>query len=125
MLAPSQTRWLSFRACVHRILNQFDALKRYFLVVATEDPTCSSERISSSLNNMFTEAYLELLSYQLDIINYFNRLYQNEQPLIHLLKDQVEELIRRIAEDFKKIAYVIAIKMTVILIRQITVVMFH
>ena len=106
MLATSQTRWLSLQAWVDRILNQFDALKQYFLVVATEDPKYSNERISSSLNNMFTEAYLEFLSYQLDRINYVNRLYQSEKPVLHLLKDQVEELIRRIAEDIMEIAYV-------------------
>ena len=109
MLAPSQTRWLSLQAWVDRILNQFDALKHYILVVATEDPKYSNERISISLNNMFTEAYLEFLSYQLDRINYVNRLYQSEKPVLHLLKDQVEELIRRIAEDFMEIAYVIDI----------------
>ena len=92
---------LSFQACVHRILNQFDALKHYFLVLAIEDPTYSNERISSSLNNMFTEAYSEFLSYQLNRINSFNRIYQSEKPVLHLLKDQVEELIRRIAEDLK------------------------
>ena len=110
MLAPSQTRWLSLEACVHRMLNQFDAIKHYFLVVATEDPTYSNERVSSSLNNMFTEAYLEFLSYQFNRINSFNRLYQSEKPVLYLLKDQAEELIRRIAEDFMEIAYVKDIK---------------
>jgi len=68
LLAPSQTRWLSLESCVHRMLDQFDALKHYFLVVATEDPTCSKERISSSLNNMFTEAYLEFLTIELTLL---------------------------------------------------------
>ena len=71
MLTPSETRKLSLQASVRRILNQFDALKRYFLVVATEDPAYSNERISFSLNDMFTGAHLEFLSYQLDRINSF------------------------------------------------------
>lgn len=39
-----------------------------------------------------------------------NRLYQNEKPRLHLLKNQVEKLIRRIAEDFMEIAYETGIK---------------
>ena len=79
-------------------------------MVATEDPKYSNKRISPSLNNMFTEVYLEFLSYQLDRINSFNRLYQSEKSVLHLLKYQVEELIRRIPEDFMEIAYVKDIK---------------
>ncbi len=69
LLSPAQTRWLSLQACVNRILQQFDALRHYFLIVAMEDPTYSNDRINTSLGNRFTRAYLEFLSFQLERLN--------------------------------------------------------
>ena len=47
-----------------------------------------------------TQAYLEFLSYQLERLNAFNRLFQNEQPLLHNLKHVIEDLVKPIASDF-------------------------
>ncbi|CAB4045860.1 Hypothetical predicted protein [Paramuricea clavata] len=60
LLSPAQTRWLSFQACINRILEQYEALKQHFILVVNEDPTHTIERI-----HKFTLAYLEFLSYQL------------------------------------------------------------
>jgi hypothetical protein len=106
LLSPGQTRWLSLEACVNRILEQFVPLQNYFILAANEDPTHSNDRIVKSLHNKFNLAYLEFLSFQLERFNDFNRLFQSEKPLLHCLKDQVEELIRSTASDFMSITYV-------------------
>ena len=54
----------------------------------------------ASLQNHFTQAYLEFLSYQLERLNDFNRLFQSEQPLLHNLKHEIEGLVKSIASDF-------------------------
>jgi hypothetical protein len=81
ILSPGQTRWLSLQACVDRILEQFEALRNYFTLVVNEDPTHSNDRIHKSLENKFTLAYLEFLSYQLERFNSFNVMFQSERPL--------------------------------------------
>ena len=106
LLSPAQTRWLSLQACINRILEQNEALKQYFILIVNEDPTYCIERIHKSLQNKFTLAYLEFLSYQLERFNDFNLLFQCEKPVLHCLKPQVEMLLRSIAGDFMKRDYV-------------------
>ena len=106
LLAPAQTRWLSLEACVNRILEQYIALQNYFVLVANEDPTHSNDRILKSLQNKYTLAYLEFLSYQLQRFNNFNRLFQGERPLLQNLKEEVEGLIQSISSDFMEVPYV-------------------
>ena len=106
ILSPGQTRWLSLEACVNRILEQFQALQHYFVLVPNEDPTHGNDRILKSLNNKFTLAYLEFLSYQLQRLNAFNRLFQSERPCLHNLKGEIEGLIKSIASDFLDVQYV-------------------
>ena len=99
LLSPEQTRWLSLEACVNRILEQYEALKHYFVMAANEDPTHSNNRIVKSLHNKLNLAYLEFLSYQLQRFNAFNRLFQGESPLLHILKNEVEDLTTGAPED--------------------------
>ncbi|CAB4026400.1 zinc finger MYM-type 1-like [Paramuricea clavata] len=103
ILSPAQTRWLSLQECANQLLEQFEALTHYFTLTANEDPSHSNDRILASLQNRFTQAYLEFLSYQLERLNAFNRLFQSERPLLHMLKPEIESLIKSIACDFMKI----------------------
>ena len=100
ILSPAQTRWLSLQECVNRILEQYEALKNYFVLTANDDPSYTNDRTLASLQNHFTQAYLEFLSYQLERLNDFNRLFQSEQPLLHILKHEIEGLVKSIASDF-------------------------
>lgn len=103
LLSPTQTRWLSLQECVNRILEQYEALKNYFILAANEDPSNTNDRILASLHNRFKQAYLEFLSYQLERLNGFNRLFQSERPLLHNLKHEVESLLKSIASDFMQV----------------------
>lgn len=53
------------KACVTRILDQYDALKLYFRNVAFEDPTNTHDTILASLNNKFYEVYLQFMDFNL------------------------------------------------------------
>lgn len=75
-------------------------------MVANEDPTHGNDRILKSLNNKFTLAYLEFLSYQLQRLNAFNRLFQSERPCLHNRKGEIEGLIKSIASDFLDVQYI-------------------
>lgn len=93
-------------ACVNRIVEQFLGLQQYFVLVANEDPTHANGRILKSLHNKFTLAYLEFLSYQLQRLNAFNRLFQSERPCLHNLKGEIEGLIKSISSDFLNVQYI-------------------
>ena len=102
LLSPAQTRWLSLQECVSRLLEQYEALKHYFLFVANDNPSHTNDRILASLQNRFIQAYLEFLIYQLERLNGFSRLFQSEYFLLHSLKPEVEKL-KSIASDFMDI----------------------
>eukprot|EP00794_Sanderia_malayensis_P013200 gene13200-14550_t len=85
-----------------------DFKPKYFLLDMVECSDGSAKGIFFAKKQAFNghEGYLEFLSYQLDRIHSLNHLYQSDKPLLHVLKDQVEQLIKRIAEDFMEITYV-------------------
>ena len=91
---------------MNRILEQYQALKNYFILTANEDPSHTNDRILATLRNPFFQAYLEFLSFQLERFNAFNRLFQSERPLLHNLKIEVEGLLKAIASDFIKLSIV-------------------
>lgn len=76
ILSPATTRWLSLKACVDRVLEQYDVLAAYFRVEVLEDPSKVTDDILSALNNKFTRIYLEFMSYVSDcspiLTFYFN-----------------------------------------------------
>ncbi len=106
LLSPAQTRWVSLQECVNRFLEQFEALRHYFILTTNDDPSHTNDCILASLQNRFTQAYLKFLSFQLERLNAFNRLFQSEGPLLHMLKPETEGFIRSIACDFMKIEVV-------------------
>ena len=99
LLSPAQTRWLSLQECMNHILEQFIALKNYFIVTANEDLLHTNDRILAPLQNPFFQAYLGFLSFQLERFNAFNRLFQSERPLLHNLKIEVEGLLKAITSN--------------------------
>ena len=106
ILKSGQTRWLSMKGAVKRILEQYSALKLYLTSEVMEDPTHTNESILSSLNNKYTLAYLEFMDYSLGRFVSFNLLFQSETPLLHQLKDEVAKLILSICGDTLEISYI-------------------
>ena len=100
-----QTRWLSFESCVKRVLEQWDALRLYFLSVVAEkkDPSYTTKSILQSLSKEYLQAKLEFLSFQLHRLDEFNTLFQSSDPVLHHLRDEVHKLLKSIQSDFTKI----------------------
>lgn len=94
------------KSCVKRILENYNALKVYFTSVAFEDPTHTNDAILASLNNKFTEAYLEFMDFNLGRFVSFNLLFQSEMPQLHQLKSEVDKLIKSLCLDFMEVEYV-------------------
>jgi hypothetical protein len=102
LLKLSQTRWLSLESCVTRLLEQWDALRLYFVsfVAEKKDPSYTTESILNGLNNKFVLAQLEFLSAQLRRLNEFNTKFQTTEPMLHHLREEVGKLLRDILSDF-------------------------
>lgn len=83
ILSPANTRWLSVKACVDRVLEQFVPLQAYFKEASKEDPSHTLNMVLDTMENNFTPAYLEFMSYVLGILCGFNKMFQAEKPLLH------------------------------------------
>lgn len=105
ILLPSHTRWLSLKACVDRVLEQYVPLKEYFRESVFSDPSKTTEEMLVTLDNEFTHIYLEFMSYVLGLMTDFNILFQSESPLLHLLKPECEKLLKTICSNFIDIKY--------------------
>lgn len=106
ILAPAQTRWLSLKACVDRVLEQYDPLKAYLTESLFSDPSKTTEEMLTTMNNQFTLVYLEFMSYVLSLVTDFNTIFQSETPLLHKLKPEVEKLLKTMSANYMKINYV-------------------
>ena len=104
LLGIGQTRWLSLESCVSRVLEQWDALRLYFTGVVAEkkDPYYTTDSILDGLSNKYLKAQLEFLSVQLHRLNEFNTLLQSEDPVLHLLRDELHKLLKNILSGFVK-----------------------
>ena len=67
LLKAGQTRWLSLEAYVARLLEQYDALLSYFR--SSSENQVVVQRITSSLENPLSKAFLMFLNEALPIIN--------------------------------------------------------
>lgn len=102
ILLPSITRWLSLKQCVDRILEQYDPLEAYFREIVFEDHSKTTEEILDSFANKFTRVYLEFMSYMLELLTNFNKLFQSEAALLYRLKPETETLLRSLCANYMK-----------------------
>ena len=66
-----------------RILENWDALKNYFILAVVEDKLKSAEIILENLNDNTIKLYLLFLKYSLNYFNSFNALFQSRNILVH------------------------------------------
>lgn len=102
MLQLSQTRWLSLEAVVIRLLDRYDCLKIFFNFAVNIDKIGKAKHILEHLSNHLNEMFLNFLSFILPLVNNLNKLFQSENPTIHILYSQMERLTRTILECFIK-----------------------
>lgn len=83
MLRFYDIRWLSFGACVERLLNQWNALKLYFTSQYSVDRLQASQFLFEQLSDPITKLYFAFLNYILSLVNKLNVIFQSEAPIIH------------------------------------------
>jgi len=103
LLKYGKTRWLGIKRCVDRVLEQLDALERFFHLGMLENPSHTAERVINTLRNKFTKVYLEFLSHKLGRFASVNTLFQSEKPLLQDLRAEIESLINVFKMDIMNV----------------------
>ena len=99
LLAASQTRWLSLQMCVSRTLEQWAALKSYFL--SAEDEV-TADTIGEELSSDLNYAYFLFLDTVLPLFTKFNVLFQAEKTVIHMLYSECQLLFQQFISSYVK-----------------------
>lgn len=102
MLRPSQTRWLSLSMAVARILEQWEALKKYFAKNHKEDRLKVAENIYHRLHDPSVFMYYTFLNYILPKITSLNKLFQSDKTVIDTVYAKMFELYKDILFSFIK-----------------------
>ncbi|VEN52571.1 unnamed protein product [Callosobruchus maculatus] len=106
ILTPSNTRWLSIKQCVDRLLEQFNPLLAYLTELVFEDPSSTTEQMLLTMKNTFTKIYLEFMNYALGLMTSFNEIFQSEKPLLYKLKPETERLLKTICSNYIDISVI-------------------
>lgn len=85
ILRPSQTRWLSLRSVVNRILEQWIPLKQYFQSKALEHRLLAAESVLTSMRDPFVKQFLHFLQWVLPKFVDLNELFQSDHALITIV----------------------------------------
>lgn len=99
-LRPVQTRWLSLESVVLRLLEQYDALKLYFVDAVVNDMLLAAETILQKLNDPLLKPFLHFLKFILPIFNNLNREMQSTSPQIYHLRTKILGVYKIILECF-------------------------
>jgi hypothetical protein len=102
ILHPCQTRWLSVQQVVSRILEQWNALKLFFIDAAVNDNLRSTEIILEKLNNASIQIYLEFLNFVLPYFTDLNKEMQSEKPKIYVLYTRIVTITKTLLDMFMK-----------------------
>lgn len=109
-LRPVSSRWLSMEPVCRRIIEQYPAMKKYFLVTlpkaANNKSICSGDRykrIRIALEDPGTLANLNFIAFLASCLTPFLKLFQACEPLIHVLHEKLNELVRTLMLLFLKV----------------------
>ena len=93
------------KTCVNHLIEQYEALLSYFR--STEDKQEVMRKVKIVLEKLLTKAYLLFLCSALPIVN-FNRYMQQQSPILHVLYQERDVLIRKSLLQFMNSEYVCA-----------------
>jgi hypothetical protein len=102
-----QSRWLTLIPAVNRVLTIWEAVEQYFLrdlpkIDKGQEKSERYRRICRRLRDPMILVELHFLQSLESIFSPFLTLFQREEPLIHILHDQLSELVRRLLSRFIK-----------------------
>nr|XP_042899394.1 uncharacterized protein LOC110283431 [Parasteatoda tepidariorum]XP_042899395.1 uncharacterized protein LOC110283431 [Parasteatoda tepidariorum]XP_042899396.1 uncharacterized protein LOC110283431 [Parasteatoda tepidariorum] len=92
------SRWLTLEPAANRVLQQWDAIVEYFLNYIPSKQsrlmaTISYKKILSFLQKKSMRAELNFICTSSSLFTKFTGLFQKEEPLIHVLFDEIKELL--------------------------------
>lgn len=96
-------RWLLLYSCIHRILEQLNALKLFSQGEYLLDK--KTKEIFDGIHDIHFELYLNFLDYVLPFLTSLNMLFQNEKPQIHSLYSRMASTYKTILEFYIKPEY--------------------
>ena len=105
ILYLADTRWLSMRDVVDRILEQWDALRLFFIAEELIDDVLKAEQVSRRLNEPVYKLYFIFLSWILNKMVEFNAYFQSDTVVIHRVHDYVRSLYREILSTYMEGSY--------------------
>ena len=103
LLKECQTQWLSLEACVSRLIKQYGTLVSYFQ--STDNKQAVVRRVLNVLEKPTTKAYLFFLSVALPIVNNFNECMQQQSPVVNVLQQELDGLVRKLTLRFIQVKY--------------------
>lgn len=105
---PVASRWLSLGAVCQRLFEQYPAMSVYFLKTLPKGhnkAVCTGDRykrIKDAMEDESTIVYLQFVSFLASSLSDFVKLFQTSEPLVHILYDKLNELVRTVMLKFLK-----------------------
>lgn len=94
------TRWLSLNEVTNRILLEYAGLRSYFL--SEQSNEARFQRLYSTFDNPLSEVYLLFYQAALPTLVNVNQFLQRQDPCIHILRDQMLNLVVQLLKKFIK-----------------------
>lgn len=107
LLAPSQTRWLSLHAVVKRILEQWHALRLFFIDQVVTERVASADRILENLSDPQVKLFFLFLNWVLPKFNALNAYFQTEKCVITNVHTKMCETYKELLCTYLKNTYVL------------------
>ena len=108
-LRPVSSRWLTMEPVCQRLIEQYETLRNYFINVLPKSSnsraTCMLDRykrIKAIIEDSSTLAYLNFIVYLSSCVTPFLTFFQKEDPLVHVLYDGLNGLVRSLMLKFLK-----------------------
>lgn len=109
ILRPAQTRWLSLRQCVARLVEQWEALSHFFQHKSSQRGnqagTSQAVKLHGYLTNPHFKLFFLFLDYILPKFTKFNLLFQSQTTNIHALHNEVQLLYKDFLSCYMKPTY--------------------
>ena len=98
-LKPVSSRWLYLESVCQRVIEQYQPLKVYFITNLRQTGMIPSSVtryriVKECLEDPTTHVYLHSVVYLAGNLTPFMKLFQKDEPLVHMLYDKANELTR-------------------------------
>lgn len=108
MLRHYDIRWLSLYQCIHRIVEQWTALKLFFQgeYLGNRNANATCQFLHEHLNNDDTKLYLNFLDFIFPITSKFNTIFQSDQTVIHKIQSDIQSMMTSILSCYMQVNYI-------------------